>query len=140
MWCNRKHCASTHSAFFLPDVDDTNSASNSSRGSGGGESAKQGSFEIFNPETDDLDSDEDEDNSDDDDNDGAVGKDELEEEEEVSKKESTTTTSSSSSPESNDSVESVVSARTDTTDNTLHPTVKGPLLNLAGLSNTTAWP
>ena len=81
------------------------------------------SFEIFNPETDDLDSDEDsddgeEDKSDDDEDcSGSCGGGEAEEE---SKKSSSATTSSSS-PDSNDSVESVVSARTDTTDNTLHP-------------------
>ena len=76
------------------------------------------SFEIFNPETDDLDSDEDSDDEDkSDDGEGSCGGGEAEEE---SKKSSSATTSSSS-PDSNDSVESVVSARTDTTDNTLHP-------------------
>ena len=82
------------------------------------------SFEIFNPETDDLDSDEDSDDGEEDDKSdgeedcsGSCGGGEAEEE---SKKSSSATTSSSS-PDSNDSVESVVSARTDTTDNTLHP-------------------
>ena len=76
------------------------------------------SFEIFNPETDDLDSDEDSDDGEEDDKSdgeedcsGSCGGGEAEEE---SKKSSSATTSSSS-PDSNDSVESVVSARTDTT-------------------------
>ena len=70
------------------------------RQKGSRDNGNEKSFDIFNPETDDLDSDD------------GIGSDSSDD------SSASTSKSSSSSPDSNDSVESVVSARTD---DTLHP-------------------